>query len=737
MANLIQAAEELEYVPKDQLAQMVQDPNSRYPSYLVLSEIQRRTNLERMCKAEEASMNQPTTTVAEEVVTDFMQPEGLAGMTNNGSAMTGDFSPDVMPAPPSPLGMAEGGETIIDKWFGNKYLNPFVSDVGTAKWTNPVAALPHVAYQNVMETGEPMPGMPGGEIGKVGLLDTAEALGQYTPPFDLEEYEKRKQEELERLYAENPQSMIGPGGMATGGRIGYKDGGFIDRMRNRLYEQHPELKKIIELKELEEEEEFYQGDGGFFQGIREKFGVKKPQDGMATGGRIGFQNTGSTSRASLLASFGIDPTGMSPAEIEKAIQQTSMMGPGGAAMRGPSGTAPLSNIPVPFDVGQVMGPSTTDIPAPFDVGQVMGPSGGIKERFTNWATESGATPTLPDVKTLPDIKALTEADLPAVDEEGTIAVEDIPKEDREAIVEAAKGLSAAEKWMIGLNTAALALLVTPVPGGRIAAGVTALAGRAIAPAIKAGQGLKGAWQARKANRLMKMGQKELVKTGKVPPSTVPYNPNVVLEAGKQQLKRRVKKGLGATALTATTLPFWLRGSDEEKEKEEIVIDESKKEIDKILEPYNKIVAQGLSGPKDSNTKYLKQANALDVAQLGGILMGATSMSELGKGIAGLASNIQDRKTTSKLADIQGNLYKAQTAKYEADVKNMPYDQLVTEFSAISKAYKTLVDQAGDSEELADYVLYLDALRNQMAALRGIDLEASGINKLKSFGITVD
>lgn len=178
-------------------------------------------------------------------------------------------------------------------------------------------------------------------------------------------------------------------------------------------------------------------------------------------------------------------------------------------------------------------------------------------------------------------------------------------------------------------------------------------------------------------------------------------------------------------------------TSEEKGEDSKTLDKGKKELEKILEPYNKIVAQGLSGPKDSNTKYLKQANALDVAQLGGIIMGAKNMSELGKGIAGLAANIQDRKTTSKLADIQGRLYEAQTAKYEAEVENMPYDQLVTEFSAISKAYKTLVDQSGDTDELADYVLYLDALRNQMAALRGIDLKASGKEKLKSFGITVE
>ena len=45
--NLVQLANDLEFVPKEQLAQMSQDPNSRFPSYLVLSEIQRRTMNEK------------------------------------------------------------------------------------------------------------------------------------------------------------------------------------------------------------------------------------------------------------------------------------------------------------------------------------------------------------------------------------------------------------------------------------------------------------------------------------------------------------------------------------------------------------------------------------------------------------------------------------------------------------------------------------------------------------------
>ena len=102
MSNLIKAAEELEYVPKETLIQMAQSGDSRFPPYLVLSEIQRRTQNE---KAYNAMQPQPTTTVAEEKVAEFAQ-SGLGGMVSP------PFSPpeDLPMSPPMQMA-ASGGLT--------------------------------------------------------------------------------------------------------------------------------------------------------------------------------------------------------------------------------------------------------------------------------------------------------------------------------------------------------------------------------------------------------------------------------------------------------------------------------------------------------------------------------------------------------------------------------------------------------------------------------------------------
>ena len=60
MSNLIKAAEELEYVPKEDLIRMAESGDSRFPPYLVLSEIQRRTQNEKAYNLSLIHISEPT-----------------------------------------------------------------------------------------------------------------------------------------------------------------------------------------------------------------------------------------------------------------------------------------------------------------------------------------------------------------------------------------------------------------------------------------------------------------------------------------------------------------------------------------------------------------------------------------------------------------------------------------------------------------------------------------------------
>lgn len=80
--SLIDIANELEYVPQEQLIQMTQNPDSRFPQYLVLSEIQRRNQMRRMYENQVNQMQMPQSTVAEEATMELAQ-SGLPGAMPN------------------------------------------------------------------------------------------------------------------------------------------------------------------------------------------------------------------------------------------------------------------------------------------------------------------------------------------------------------------------------------------------------------------------------------------------------------------------------------------------------------------------------------------------------------------------------------------------------------------------------------------------------------------------------
>jgi len=199
MANLVQLADELEYVPKEQLVQMSQDPNNRFPQFLVLSEIQRRTQNEN---AYRASQTQPTTTVAEEVVSEFARPMGLqAGMPSE-SAPTDAFSSESMGMPASasmqqpmqpPMAMASGGLTgyanggPLYQSFNNPYdgaigtsINPYPDEETKNKVVEFVQENPWATGLNAAALIALVTPLPGGRIASGTLAGLSKAV-QYGP----------------------------------------------------------------------------------------------------------------------------------------------------------------------------------------------------------------------------------------------------------------------------------------------------------------------------------------------------------------------------------------------------------------------------------------------------------------------------------------------------------------------------------------------------------------------------
>jgi len=101
MQNLIQIEDDIKGLPDQALQMMAQRPNPQVPQYLVVSEIQRRSD---MRKRFEAQQNQPMPTVAQQIVSQ--QPQGIASVMQNQQPQ------QAMPMQnPSPRmqGMAAGG----------------------------------------------------------------------------------------------------------------------------------------------------------------------------------------------------------------------------------------------------------------------------------------------------------------------------------------------------------------------------------------------------------------------------------------------------------------------------------------------------------------------------------------------------------------------------------------------------------------------------------------------------
>jgi hypothetical protein len=98
MANLVELSKMAENMPDQQLVQAAQGQGS-LPAYVAITEVKRRADLRKAYNAQVAQTEMPQATVAEQVISEYVQP-GLQGMAQQGMA-------------PERQGFQEGGSTAF------------------------------------------------------------------------------------------------------------------------------------------------------------------------------------------------------------------------------------------------------------------------------------------------------------------------------------------------------------------------------------------------------------------------------------------------------------------------------------------------------------------------------------------------------------------------------------------------------------------------------------------------
>lgn len=109
MANLVELSKMAESMPDQQLVQAAQGQGS-FPAYVAITEVKRRADLRKAYDAQVAQAEMPQGTIAEQVISEYVQP-GLQGMAEQ-----------AMPA--QPQGFQEGGSTA----FTSKSYEDFLVD---------------------------------------------------------------------------------------------------------------------------------------------------------------------------------------------------------------------------------------------------------------------------------------------------------------------------------------------------------------------------------------------------------------------------------------------------------------------------------------------------------------------------------------------------------------------------------------------------------------------------------
>jgi hypothetical protein len=628
MANLVQLSNDLESVPKEQLIQMSQDPNSTYPSYLVLAEIQRRTQMEKMYAAQQPK---PQTTVAEEVVSEFASsPSGLGAMAQSSDSINAFPSGEMgNMAPPSPMqimasggitGYNEGGDTKMSAYKKLKENQQIERELNRALLEKRMANMSYREKQNYLS--------------KVRFQTQAKNANPFRKLFEMQGFNE------DGVYLGNRPSQTGISDIynrALGGETIY---GSQEKYLKQLDDKIKNLRNELKLNEM----------------------------GMANGGLTGYQVGGLTEQTIKEASaLGIDITNLSNEEIVRQVK--------------------LANDKRRKDMLLGMTPDTSKLP----INQPL--------------------PTSQDLLNLEPLPKGLQAEIDKVKEPsrfdeiiegGTQFFFGDPRPD-------------AERPNLARATDEFTDYLNIIPG---AAGLK-LGASGLKSLIQGSKAFKQSGKLDELVDLTKINPSKISQADNILPTTIPKTSTTNLPAVMPKTGTNLIPQGGPLAV----IPKVAKESKGLMNKAIDFLKNNKTAasilgIGGITTAYSLMNDAGVdtndtgdddSGPK---TKEIKQVmDPLDLAKLGGIIMGARNTSELGQGITALAGDIQERRYKEKVL----------TSKEE--------QALINRLNAITKALES-VDNI-DSEEYTNLVAAQNAIIQQINTMYGIEKEnpMDLINKL--------
>ena len=236
MSNLVEIAKDLEYIPDEQLIELANGSDPRFPPFVVISEIKRRTDMRSR-----ASEPMPKTTVAQEMVQEFAMPsrQGLEGMSQDTTSILPPTvynrdMPSSMMADGGLVGYASGDEIKFNEFILKKVKKETNKNTTKKEFDNIV--LKNIKKESEKFSSGENPDIPylpryGENFGNL-VKSFFEFIGVELPEPKI----FSKFDDIKMNAAKNKERVLKQDGgmmMADGGLVGYASGDEI-KFRNAI-----------------------------------------------------------------------------------------------------------------------------------------------------------------------------------------------------------------------------------------------------------------------------------------------------------------------------------------------------------------------------------------------------------------------------------------------------------------------------------------------------------------------